>query len=129
MTPSRQNFRALHSIVARLQPYLSSRRRHQGAAILHQNQNKAHQLWYRSQPRLFALPDGLYAVGSIHHGLLATLNRFIASNKTGAKPGNFQFGESIVHAQPLPACFHDQQHRSSNGNGFTPRQTKARNIG
>ena len=92
-------------------------------AILHENQNRAHRLWFRSQPRLLALPEGLYAVGSIHQdqSLLPTLNVLIAGNKTGPQPVNLESGESIVYAQTHPARFHDLLHRPSNGDGFTRR--------
>jgi len=61
--------------------------------------------------------------------LLGSLNGLIARNKTGAQPVNFQAGESIIYAQPLPARFHDLLHRPSNEDGFTPRQAKTCNIG
>ena len=61
--------------------------------------------------------------------LLGSLNGLIARNKTGAQPVNFQAGEPIVYAQPLPARFNDLLHRPSNGDGLTLRQAKACNFG
>jgi hypothetical protein len=63
------------------------------------------------------------------HPHLRSIYGLIARNKTGAQPVNFQAGESIVYAQPLPVRFHNLLHRSSNGDGFTPRQAKACNFG